>query len=86
VDIKPYEMKKVLSLLVFFSIISCTEKEADTKAEGEKLMQTSREWSKAAESGDTEKVLSYWSEDAVYISNSEGTLKGKNAVRQMVES
>ena len=79
-------MKKVILLLfICLSLISCSDKEVDTKAEGEKLMQVSREWSKAAASGDTEKVLSYWSEDAVYISDSEGTLKGKNAIRQMID-
>jgi ketosteroid isomerase-like protein len=79
-------MNKLLSLFfLLLCLLSCNEKEVDTKAEAEKLMQTSREWVKAVAIGDTEKAMSYWREDAVYISNSEGTLIGKNAIRQMVE-
>ena len=57
----------------------------DTKAEGEKLMQTSREWSKLAAAGDVEKTVNYWTEDAVLYDANRPTVKGKAAIRKMVE-
>lgn len=69
---------------------SCQEakeeaKKVDTKVEAENLMQASRDWSAAAVSRDSKKVLEYWADDAVMMSCGEPTLKGKDAIRQMVE-
>ena len=73
-------------LFILITLLSCQQQDIDTKSEGEKLMQISREWSQAAASRDIEKVLSYWSEDAILISAGQPPLKGKQAIRQMVES
>lgn len=79
-------MKKILVVaLVLSTIVSCNQQIVDTKTEGEKLMQVSREWSKIAQSRDVEKTLSYWADDALVISAGQPTLKGKNEIRQMVE-
>lgn len=72
-----------LSLLIILS--GCGEKNIDTKAEGEKLMQISREWSKSAATDSVEKTLSYWADDAVMMSSGQPPLKGKKAIREMVE-
>ena len=72
-------------LLVLFSIISCKKEEIDSKAEGEKLMQISREWSKEVASHDVEKIVSYWADDAVMYDANNPTLKGKADIRKMVE-
>lgn len=78
-------MKNILVFLVFCLLISCAEsKKVDTKAEGDKLMQLSREWSAAAASRDVEKTVSYWADDAVMISAGTPPLKGKAAIREMV--
>lgn len=50
-------------------------------AEADRLMQTSREWSKAAESGDMDKVLEYFAEDAVMISGEQPPVRGRAALR-----
>ena len=73
-------------LFTLLTLLSCQQQEVDTKSEQEKLMQISREWSQAAASKDIEKILSYWSEDAILISAGQPPLKGKQAIRQMVES
>ena len=66
-------------------LIACAEqKKVDTKAEGEKLMQISREWAAAAKSRDVEKTVSYWADDAILISAGEPVFKGKAAIREMV--
>ena len=76
---------KPLIPMILITFVSCNQQNLDTKAEGEKLMQLSREWSKAAVARDTEKTLSYWADDAVVISPGDSSLKGKIAIRKMVE-
>jgi ketosteroid isomerase-like protein len=77
------------SLFVFTLLLltfSCQPKKLDTKAESEKLMQASRDWSAAAASKDLEKTLSYWTDNAILYSAGEPELKGKKAIRKMVEA
>ncbi len=79
-------MKKLIFIaLVFVVFIRCNQQEVDIKSEGENLMQTSREWSGVAATKDVDKILSYWTDDAVVMSAGEPTLKGKDRIRQMVE-
>jgi ketosteroid isomerase-like protein len=49
-------------------------------------MQLSRDWSKTASTGDIEKTLSYWDDDATILSPGQPAIKGKNAIRTMLES
>lgn len=48
-------------------------------------MQLSREWSESASSKNLEKTVSYWADDAVVMPPGQPLLKGKKAIRQMVE-
>jgi uncharacterized protein (TIGR02246 family) len=82
---KTFIMKRIATILFVLTIVACNEPKVDKEAEGKKLMQLSREWSKAASSGDLEKTLSYWGQDAVLISAGQAPLNGKPAIRQMVE-
>ncbi|HMK03333.1 MAG TPA: SgcJ/EcaC family oxidoreductase [Ferruginibacter sp.] len=78
---------KIATLLLLCSVFAgCNEHAVDAKAEGEKLMETSREWSKTAATGDMDKTLSYWADDAVVMSPGQPALKGKDAIRGMMES
>jgi len=78
-------MKITTTLLLFIILTACSEKKIDTKAEGEKLMQISREWSKTAATDSVEKILSYWADDAIVMSPGQAPVKGKNAIREMIE-
>lgn len=79
-------MKKIIFIAVVPLIfLSCNPQQVDLKSESEKLMQTSREWSKIAATKDVDKILNYWSDDAIVFSAGEHPLKGKNAIRGMVE-
>jgi len=78
--------KSLFILTLLLITISCQQKKVDTKQESEKLMQTSRDWSVAANSRDIEKILSYWTDDAILFSAGEPELKGKKAIREMVEA
>ena len=76
-------MRTIILLLTLIALTGCNEHKVDTKAEGEKLMQTSREWSKVAATDSIEKTLSYWADDAVLMDTS-GQITGKKAIREMV--
>lgn len=76
---------KLALMLVTVTLICCNQKKVDTKAEGEKLMALSREWSKQAAGKDVDKIVNYWSDDAVLFTNGRPAINGKNALRQMVE-
>jgi uncharacterized protein (TIGR02246 family) len=78
-------MKKLISILNALLLLSCNQTKVDKKAEGEKVMQLSKEWSQAASAGDVEKIVSYWADDAVVISAGQPALNGKQAIRKMVE-
>ncbi|SFB26776.1 YybH family protein [Algoriphagus aquimarinus] len=78
-------MKNTAILICAFLALSCTQKKFDTKAEGEKIMQISREWSQVASTGDVEKTVDYWAEDAILLSAGQEPLQGKDAIKNMVE-
>ena len=48
-------------------------------------MQLSRDWSKLAATDSVERILSYWADDAIFMSPGQPSLVGKQAIRQMVE-
>jgi uncharacterized protein (TIGR02246 family) len=83
---KPYTMRMttVLSLFVL-ALSSCTTQSTNQEAEAQELMQLSRQWAKDASTNDAEKVLSYWTEDAVIMSAGQPALRGRKAIRQMLE-
>lgn len=58
------------------------QRAVDTAAEEARLMQTSREWSQAAQSRDIERILRYWADDAVIIAPGEPERRGKAAIRE----
>jgi ketosteroid isomerase-like protein len=73
-------------MLAFTFLMGCNEHKIDTNAEGEALMQVSREWSKLAGTDSIDKMLSYWADDAVVMSPGQPPIKGKKAIREMIES
>ncbi len=50
------------------------------------LMQTSRDFAKAAATGKVDEILSYWSDNAIVLAPDEPAYVGKQAIRGMVES
>jgi len=77
-------MKSILSISFILLIVACNNS-IDTKAEGDKIMQISRDWSKAAQTDSIDKILSYWADDAVVMLPGDDVIKGKQAIREMVE-
>jgi ketosteroid isomerase-like protein len=64
---------------------SCSRPHFDAASEGEKLLRRDAEWADLAAAGkDVEKVVSYWSDDAVLIFPGQAMLEGKAAIRAYV--
>src|SRR4029450_10256307 len=75
-----------LLLIVFgLAVLGCSPRNFDAAAEGQKLLRRDAEWADLATAGkDIEKVLSYWSDDAVLIFPGQPVLEGKTAIRAYV--
>ena len=79
-------MKKLLIIfIVLLGLNGCVRQSVDQEAEAEKIMELSREWAESAQTTDIEKVLSYWSDDAVVMAPGQPANIGKDALRQMLE-
>jgi len=65
--------------------MSCNQTKVDKKAEGEKIMQLSKEWSQTVATKDVDRIVSYWADDAFVMQEGQAPLKGKQAIREMVE-
>jgi len=78
-------MKRIATLLIVLTTVGCSQTKVDKKAEGDKVMQVSREWSQTIATKDVDKTVSYWADDAFLMQEGQAPLKGKQAIRQMVE-
>lgn len=57
----------------------------DATAESAKLLQRDAEWADAAAAGkDVDKIVSYWTDDAVLMDPGQPTIQGKQAIRAFV--
>jgi ketosteroid isomerase-like protein len=73
----------VLAALVF----SCSHRNFDLAAEEAKLSRQDAEWADLATAGkDIDKIVSYWSDDAILIFPGQPVLDGKQAIRAYVEA
>jgi uncharacterized protein (TIGR02246 family) len=74
----------IAACLVVLPLSACGSK-ADPKAEEQRLMETSRAWSRVAQSGDVDAILAYWSDDAVVIQPGQEVTRGREPLRAMIE-
>ena len=74
-------MKLLLMCAAAVALHGCQQAPAGSGESLEQLMQTSRDWSKAAEAGDMDKVASYFADDAVIIQEGERPVRGRQAIR-----
>jgi ketosteroid isomerase-like protein len=75
-----------LLLLASLSVmVGCSRDHFDPVAEQAKLLRRDAEWADIASAGqDVEKVVSYWSDDALLIFPGQPVLEGKAAIRAYV--
>lgn len=81
--------RMMVSLIVvsaaLFTLASCTRSQFDANAEAKALLQRDAEWATAASAGkDVDKIVSYWSDDAVVIEPGQPAVAGKAAIRAYV--
>ena len=75
----------VLPILAVFLAGGCSSTPFDAAAEGRKLLQRDAEWAQAASDGkDIDKIVSYWSDDAVVMEPGQPVYSGKAAIRAYV--
>ena len=79
-------MSRPSLLLVFLLLfVGCSQHGFDPAAEQAKLLHRDAEWADLASAGkDVEKIVSYWSDDAVLIFPGQPVLEGKAAIRAYV--
>jgi uncharacterized protein (TIGR02246 family) len=75
----------ILSMCFVFVFTSAHSQMVNQEAEKQKLLELSREWAKTAQTGDGEKILSYWSEDAILMPPGQASLQGHDALGKMLE-
>jgi ketosteroid isomerase-like protein len=65
--------------------VSCSQSHFDPVIEGEKLLRRDAEWADLATAGkDVDRVVSYWSDDAVLMFPGQPVLEGKATIRTYV--
>ena len=75
-----------MALALTTSLAACAQPAVDIEAEGEALMQLSRDWSDLVATGDVDAIVAGWAEDAVMMPPGTPPLKGKAAIRAYVEA
>lgn len=64
----------------------CTGQAVDLDAEGQAVMQASRDWSDRVATGDLDAIMEVWADDAVMLPPDLPPLEGKPAIRGYVET
>ena len=78
--------KLPLSVLVTSLIMLSCRNQIDLKAEEAAIMKTDSMWAASAANGkDIDKIVSYWSDDAVVLAPDQALVKGKEALRRFVK-
>jgi ketosteroid isomerase-like protein len=78
------KLRSFENLVLLFVLGACHHTSNNHTAEEAKLMQLSRELSQLACTDSTEKILSYWADDAVVMPPGHPPIKGKIAIKNML--
>ncbi len=75
-----------LLLPIIFGVLGgCSRSSFDPRAEESTLLKRDAEWAAAAAAGhDVEKIVSYWTDDALVVPPGQPAIEGKAAIRQFV--
>jgi ketosteroid isomerase-like protein len=79
--------RRVLPILALVLVVTgaCARPAFDGAAEGQKLLRRDAEWAELAAAGkDVDKIVSYWSDDAVVMQPGQPVYEGKTAIRAYV--
>jgi ketosteroid isomerase-like protein len=74
-----------LALIAPLIFVACTSRHFDAASESSVLLKRDADWADAASRGeDVDKIVSYWSDDAVVIPQGQPIAEGKQAIRAFV--
>ena len=77
----------ILALGMMVSMSSCSTLSFDPASESQKLLQRDADWANFASAGkDVDRIVSYWSDDAIVIPQGQPVVEGKAAIRAFVAS
>ena len=80
-------LRYFIFVAIVFTFLSCSEQHFDAASEKETLLRRDAEWANLAAAGkDVDRVVSYWSDDAVVVFPGQPVIKGKAAIRAYVAS
>jgi hypothetical protein len=75
--------RRFLPVLALVIAGACARPSFDAAAEGQKLLRRDAEWADLAAAGkDLDKIVSYWSDDAVVMEPRQPVYEGKAAIRR----
>ena len=74
----------VVAAALFLCASPVRSQPAGGAAARDALLQTDRDWAQAAGTRDVERIVSYWTDDAVILAPGEPPVEGKPAIRQFV--
>jgi ketosteroid isomerase-like protein len=74
------------TFLVLAALTSCNNQKADLKANEDQIRHNHADWEKLAATGDIEKILFYWTDDAVIMAPGQPLIQGKDAIRAMLQN
>jgi len=77
-------LKAVLPALVVLYAYRASAQHSGPATPREQLLDTDKEWAQAATTGDLERIVSYWTDDAVIYAPGEAPVAGKEAIRAYV--
>jgi ketosteroid isomerase-like protein len=78
-------LTRMLAVVAVVAAAGCAHPGLDLSKEGEQLLRRDTEWADTAAAGkDLEKILSYWSDDALVIEPGQPVFEGKAAIREYV--
>jgi ketosteroid isomerase-like protein len=72
-----------LALLILLS--TSFAQKIDTKSDEQTLLNIWKDWPKLAATGETDKILTYWADDAVIMSPGQPTISGIKEIKNMIE-
>lgn len=82
----PHKSRAIIVLVGLF-LAGCASNSIDRASERERLLRRDAEWATAAAEGeDVDRIVSYWSEDAIVIPPGQPVIEGKEAIRRYVAS
>ena len=82
---KKYQILLASFLLAFLTYLSCQSPKIDVKAEADAIMNLENQWTDALQSGDVDKIMSFFDSSAVSMPSNKPIISGLQAIRARTE-